>query len=129
MTKTLKACLVTLAIVLLPMSASAQSAVLLREEFNDLARWCPVTFPKIQEHTQYTIEYQGRESVLRAESRASASAIVYREPVSVYDYQHVSVVFLPLIQGSPNRCSVAPVPVVAVHNCSSRGGNLAAAIR
>ena len=86
MTKTLKACLVTLAIVLLPMAASAQSAVLLREEFNDLARWRPVTFPKIQEHTQYTIEYQGRESVLRAESRASASAIVYREPFSVYDY-------------------------------------------
>jgi hypothetical protein len=68
------------------MAASAQSAVLLREEFNDLARWRPVTFPKIPEHTQYTIENQGRESVLRAESRASASAIVYREPFSVYDY-------------------------------------------
>lgn len=82
----MRACLVILAIVLLPMAASAQSAVLLREEFNDLARWRPVTFPKIQEHSQYTIENQGRESVLRAESRASASAIVYREPFSVYDY-------------------------------------------
>ncbi len=64
----------------------AQSPVLLREEFQDLTQWRPVTFPKIKEHSEYTIEYQGRESVLRAESRASASAIVYRNPFNVYDY-------------------------------------------
>ena len=52
----------------------------------DSAKWRPVTFPKIKEHTQYSIENQGRESVLRAESRASASAIVYRSPFNVYDY-------------------------------------------
>lgn len=82
----MRASLVILAIVLLPMAASAQSAVLLREEFNDLARWRPVTFPKIKEHSLYSIENQGRESVLRAESRGSASAIVYRDPFNVYDY-------------------------------------------
>jgi len=73
-------------LLLLPALAAAQSAVLLREEFNDLASWRPVTFPKIPEHTQYSIENQGRESVLRAESHASASAIVYRSPFNVYDY-------------------------------------------
>jgi hypothetical protein len=72
--------------MLLPTQADAQSAVLLREEFQDLTQWRPVAFPKIKEHSEYTIEYQGRESVLRAESRASASAIVYRNPFNVYDY-------------------------------------------
>lgn len=73
-------------VLLLPALAAAQSSVLLREEFNDLVNWRPVTFPKIKEHSQYSVEYQGRESVLRAESRASASAIVYRSPFNVYDY-------------------------------------------
>jgi hypothetical protein len=75
-----------LVILLLPALATAQGPVLLREEFNDLANWRPVTFPKIKEHSQYTIEDQGRERVLRAESRASASAIVYRIPFNVFDY-------------------------------------------
>jgi hypothetical protein len=73
-------------LLLLPALAAAQSAVLLREEFQDLTQWRPLTFPKIKEHSEYTIEKQGRESVLRAESRASASAIVYRKPFNVYDY-------------------------------------------
>jgi len=72
--------------ILLPTRADAQSAVLLREEFQDLTQWRPVTFPKIKEHSEYTIEDQGSESILRAESRASASAIVYRTPFNVYDY-------------------------------------------
>ncbi|MGE5856137.1 MAG: DUF3047 domain-containing protein, partial [Syntrophaceae bacterium] len=75
-----------LVILLLPALAGAQGPVLLREEFNNLANWPPVTFPKIKEHSQYTVEDQGREKVLRAESRASASAIVYRSPFNVYEH-------------------------------------------
>ena len=86
MIRTAKMLLLFLVILLLPALAASQSTVLLREEFNDLANWRPVTFPKIREHTQYSIENQGRESVLRAESMASASAIVYRNPFNVYDY-------------------------------------------
>lgn len=78
--------LLMIAIALLPSPADAQGAVLLREEFNDLANWRPVTFPKIKEHSQYTVENLGRESVLRAESRSSASAIVYRTPFNAYEY-------------------------------------------
>lgn len=78
--------LLFLVILLLPALAGAQGPVLLREEFNDLANWRTVTFPKIKEHSQYTVEDQGRERVLRAESRASASAIVYRNPFNVYEY-------------------------------------------
>jgi len=80
------AIVVLMGLALLPALAAAQEGVLLREEFADLANWRPVTFPKIREHTRYTIEQQERESVLRAESRASASAIVYRIPFRVYDY-------------------------------------------
>jgi hypothetical protein len=86
MIRTTKMKLLLFVVLLLPALAAAQSSVLLREEFNDLVNWRPVTFPKIKEHSQYSVEYQGRESVLRAESRASASAIVYRSPFSVYDY-------------------------------------------
>lgn len=80
------AIVVLMGLALLPALAAAQEGVLLREEFADLTNWRPVTFPKIREHTRYTIEQQERESVLRAESRASASAIVYRIPFRVYDY-------------------------------------------
>ena len=86
MTGAAKTLLLILVFLLLPALVAAQGGVLLREEFNDLANWRPVTFPKIKAHTQYSIENQGRESVLRAESRASASAIVYRSPFNAYDY-------------------------------------------
>jgi hypothetical protein len=86
MIRTAKTMLLLMVILLLPALAAAQGRVFLREEFNDLSNWRPVTFPKIREHTQYTIENQGRESVLRAESHASASAIVYQSPYNVYEY-------------------------------------------
>ena len=86
MNRTAGAILILAGLALLAALANAQERVLLREEFADLANWRPVTFPKIQEHTRYTIEQQERESVLRAESRASASAIVYRIPFRVTDY-------------------------------------------
>lgn len=86
MNRTAKTRLLFLVLLLLPAMAAAQGAVLLREEFLDLSHWRPVTFPKIKEHTQYSIEDLGRETVLRTESHASASAIVYQSPYSVYDY-------------------------------------------
>jgi hypothetical protein len=86
MIRTTKIMCLLIVVLLLPALAAAQSSVLLREEFNNLVNWRPVTFPKIKEHTLYSVEFQGRESVLRAESRASASAIVYRSPFNVYDY-------------------------------------------
>jgi hypothetical protein len=78
--------LLMVAIALAPPPAAAQEAVLFREEFSNLANWRPVTFPKIPEHTRYSIETLERESVLRAESQASASAIVHRTPFNVTDY-------------------------------------------
>ena len=41
-------------------AASAETRpVFLREDFNDLAHWRPLFFPKIKQHSQYTIEKDG----------------------------------------------------------------------
>lgn len=55
---------------------SADSAVLLREDFDSLDAWRPLEFPKIPEHSTYTIAKDGTNDVLKAESHGSASGIV-----------------------------------------------------
>ena len=55
------------------------------ENFENLDGWKEVTFPKIPEHTQYTIERLDAESVLKAFSDNSASGIVFREKINVYE--------------------------------------------
>ena len=59
--------------------------VLFRENFDSIARWEPLTFPKIEAHTSYTLVKEGGNSILKTESRASASAIVYRRTFNIYD--------------------------------------------
>jgi len=65
---------------------AADRSVLFREEFRSLEAWRPVTFPKIEKHSRYSIETRGGETVLRAESSASASGLVYRRDFNVYEY-------------------------------------------
>ena len=67
-------------------SHSQDAAILFREDFNNLKNWRPLYFPKISRHSTYTIETNGSESFLKAESNASASALVYKEDFNVYDY-------------------------------------------
>lgn len=66
-------------------SAGAQQKVLFREDFNSLEQWEPLTFPKIKAHSTYTLVTRGDKTVLKAESRASASAIVYRRTFNIYE--------------------------------------------
>jgi hypothetical protein len=63
--------------------------ILFRENFISLDNWKPFFFPKIKSHSTYTIERDGDKPVLRAESNASASAIVYKDVFNVYDYSKV----------------------------------------
>jgi hypothetical protein len=65
---------------------TAEENVLFREDFHDLENWRPLFFPKIPKHTIYTEETEGDRHYLRAESRASASALVYKKEFNVYDY-------------------------------------------
>ncbi len=70
-----------------PLAASGgDRTVLFREEFASLDHWKPFTFPKIKQHTIYSIERSGDRHYLKAESSASASAIVYKDAFNVYEY-------------------------------------------
>lgn len=63
----------------------AEQTVLFRENFDSLAQWEPLTFPKIKAHSTYTMVRQEGKTVLKAESRASASALVYRRTFNIYE--------------------------------------------
>jgi hypothetical protein len=77
----------TLAFLFASSPASAgDRQVLFREDFSTLDNWKPFFFPKIKSHSTYTIECDGDKHVLRAESHASASAIVYKDIFDVYEY-------------------------------------------
>jgi hypothetical protein len=66
-------------------TVSAQPAVLFREEFDNLDQWESLTFPKIKAHSTYTLVKEGGKSILKAESRDSASALVYRKTFNIYE--------------------------------------------
>ncbi len=78
--------LVLLIIVAASVVIAAEKQVFFREEFHSLSHWEPLHFPKIKAHSRYTIESTGKRSFLKAESMASASAIVYKKTFNVYEY-------------------------------------------
>lgn len=63
----------------------ADPAILFREDFDSLAQWEPLTFPKIPVHSIYTLVGEGEASLLKAESRNSASGLVHRRHFNVYE--------------------------------------------
>jgi len=62
----------------------------LRENFDSLDRWKQLTFPKIKKHTKYTIARENNNSILKAESDASASGLLLKKEFNVYEYPVVS---------------------------------------
>jgi hypothetical protein len=72
-----------------PQANSQSDNTLLREDFNNLDNWRPLYFPKISHHSTYAVERHGGESFLKAESAASASAIVYKQEFNVYEYSTI----------------------------------------
>jgi hypothetical protein len=82
------------AVLLLGISAfvtplPADQQVLFRENFETLAQWEPLTFPKIKTYSTYTLIREDGKSILKAESRASASAIVYRRTFNTYEHPRI----------------------------------------
>ncbi|MHB8835457.1 MAG: DUF3047 domain-containing protein [Candidatus Methylomirabilia bacterium] len=67
---------------------AAEDDVLLREEFSSLDAWRPLTFPKIERHSTYSIGTNADQSGswLRAESDRSASGVVWKKQYDVYEY-------------------------------------------
>ena len=78
-----------LGIFAVPQAHCEEGKFLLREDFNDLNSWKPLYFPKIENHTSYTIESNGSESYLKAVSNASASAILYKTEFNIYQYSRM----------------------------------------
>lgn len=77
---------VLLAVIFVGVTTSrAEQKIIFRENFDSLARWKPLTFPKIKAHSTYTLVPEGGKSVLKAESHASASAIVYYRTFNIYE--------------------------------------------
>ena len=72
-------------IIFSPLIRYSGEHIFLGEEFNDLSNWNPLNFPKIKRHTIYTIESNGEERYLKAESDASASGIIYKKEFNVYE--------------------------------------------
>lgn len=73
-------------VVLTPITYAQDKKILFREEFNDLKNWRPLYFPKIARHTFYFIEKNGGRSYLKAESNASASALIYKQEFNVLEF-------------------------------------------
>jgi len=61
----------------------------MKEDFDTLDNWKPLYFPKIKKHTSYTIAADDHERYLKAESAASASALIYKKEFNVYDYRNM----------------------------------------
>jgi len=66
-----------------------ERGILFHEDFASLDNWKPFFFPTIKKHTLYSIAQEGGHHILKAESSASASAIVYKERFNVYDHPRV----------------------------------------
>ena len=81
-----KVVLVLLIFMSASLAAAAEKQILFREDFRSLDNWEPLFFPKIKKHSTYTIESVGKRSYLKAESQASASAIVYKKMFNVFEY-------------------------------------------
>ena len=64
---------------------NAGQKVLFLINFDSLTDWEPLTFPKIKTHSKYSLVKEGNKSILKAESHASASAIVYRRTFNIYE--------------------------------------------
>jgi len=69
--------------------AEGEKEILFHEDFVDLEAWEPFTFPKIGRHSSYSILQEGAVSYLRAESRASASALLYKNSFDIMRYHKV----------------------------------------
>ena len=71
-------------------SAYAQEpAIYLHEEFNNLDQWKPFNFKKIKEHTIYSVEEDGGIDYLKAESNSSASGIIFKKEIRIFEYPKI----------------------------------------
>jgi hypothetical protein len=71
------------------MGAEEGKEILFHEDFRNLDTWEPFNFPKIERQSSYSIVREGSASYLKAESNASASAFLYKNPFDINEYHKV----------------------------------------
>jgi hypothetical protein len=71
------------------MKAEEGKDILFHEDFVNLDAWKPYKFPKIERQSTYSIVQEGPASYLKAESNASASALLYKNPFDISRYHKV----------------------------------------
>jgi hypothetical protein len=69
--------------------SAGEQKILFREDFNDLTNWKPLYFPKIEKHSSYGIHTDGNTSFLKAVSKDSASALMYKKLFNIYEYPFI----------------------------------------
>ncbi len=77
------AIIMVLCLLALPLGAQTPEQGF-RENFETLANWKPLTFPKIPRHSTYSIQKNGEKSILVASADASASGIVHIRTFNIY---------------------------------------------
>jgi Protein of unknown function (DUF3047) len=79
--------ILTLFLTLLSLLPATPAAALdgscFREDFNTLDGWHPLLFPRITAHSEYSIEADGTNNVLKAVANGSASGLVYRKTFDI----------------------------------------------
>ena len=71
-----------LALVSLPPAAVAKT-VFLDERFATLDQWQPLTFPKIDRHSTYTISQCDKTTCLQMESNNAASGLILKQTFNI----------------------------------------------
>ena len=79
-------CILITAFITLPAESGERNDILFHDDFMNLDGWKPLTFPKIEAHTAYTIVGEGDNVYLKAKSNASASAIVHKDAFDAGHY-------------------------------------------
>jgi len=74
-----------IAVLLLTGPSSGQEDAAIIEDFNSLYNWEDFYFPKIKAHTEYSLGIENGVTFLVANSTASASALMLRREIDVYE--------------------------------------------
>ena len=76
----------TLLIFLLYCTQAVLADEVIREDFDSLDAFKPLTFEKIEKHTNYRIEVEKENSFLVANANSSASGLIMKEQFDIYRY-------------------------------------------
>jgi len=77
------------ALLIAILSLTLPLAAQIFEDFDSLDQWDPLTFRKIDAHTEYDLTTEDGKSVLRARADSSASGVIFTERFSVSETPYV----------------------------------------